>query len=173
VASLPTERGSWFAEHIFPLESQVRRWLKKRGQHSFDTDDLIQEGYAKLVNLKSVADIKQPRAYFYQIIRSLVTDHRRRATAVSIEFVEEIGDFARSGESLSPERIVSGYQDLEGLFRVIAAMPEPTKTAFVLKRLEDLSQKEIAIRMNISEGMVEKRLSQAAKAIMQELCSNK
>jgi RNA polymerase sigma factor (sigma-70 family) len=168
VTSLPNERAQWLATHILPLEPQLRHWLKRNRSNSLDPDDLIQAAYEKLAALASVADIQQPRAYIYKIIRRLVCDQLRRADVVSIDSVAEISDFAPADESASPERIVSGYEDLEMLVMAITALPESMKIVFILKKIHDLSQKEIATRLNISERMVEKRLSQAGKAITQQ-----
>jgi RNA polymerase sigma factor (sigma-70 family) len=165
VPPLPNNRAQWLATHIIPLEPQLRRWLKKHGSKSLDADDLIQAGYEKLASLASVADIERPRAYFYKVIKRLVVDQRRHAQVVSIELVPDISDLATADEVASPERIVSGLQDLEKLLLAITALPEATKTVFVLKKIDDLSQREIATRLNISEGMVEKRLVQAGRAI--------
>jgi RNA polymerase sigma factor (sigma-70 family) len=167
VTPLPNERAQWLATHILPLEPQLRHWLKRNRSKSLDPDDLIQAAYEKLAALASVANIQQPRAYFYKIIRRLVVDQLRRADVVSIESVAEISELAPADEIASPERILAGYQDLEMLVMAISALPESMKIVFVLKKIDDLSQKEIATRLNISEGMVEKRLSQAGKAITQ------
>jgi RNA polymerase sigma factor (sigma-70 family) len=165
VPSLSTDRAQWLATHILPLEPQLRHWLRRHGSKSLDPDDLIQSGYEKLASLASVTDIEQPRAYFYKLIKRLIVDQRRRAAVVSFESVAEISDLATADEIASPERIVSGYQDLERLVLAITALPEAIKKVFVLKKIYDLSQKEIATRLKISEGMVEKRLSQAGRAI--------
>ena len=162
---MPTDRAQWLATHIIPLEPQVRRWLKQHGTNYLDPDDLIQAGYEKLVSLDSVDGIEQPRAYFYTLIKRLVIDQRRRADVVSIEPLTELADASTADEIASPERIVSGYQDLERLVMTITALPEAIKTVFLLKRMYEFSQKEIAIQLKISEGMVEKRLSQANRII--------
>jgi RNA polymerase sigma factor (sigma-70 family) len=167
VLPLPNDRAQWLATHIIPLEPQLRHWLKRHGSKSVDPDDLIQSGYEKLASLPSVADIEQPRAYFYKVIKRLVVDQRRHAEVVSIESMAEISDLATADEIASPERILSGYQDLERVVVAITALPEAMQEVFVLKRIHELSQKEIASQLKISEGMVEKRLSQAGRAIHQ------
>lgn len=49
------------------------------------------------------------------------------------------------------------------LFKVIAELPDQQKTAFILSHIEDLSQKEMAVVMKVSEKAVES-LIQRAKA---------
>jgi RNA polymerase sigma factor (sigma-70 family) len=166
------ERAHWIAKHILPLEPQLRGWLRRNGPKFLEADDLIQEAYAKLAMLASVSEIEQPKAYLYQIVKSLVTDEYRRGKIVSIESVAEISEFSPHDETGSPERILSGHQDLERLFRAINALPAPAKAVFVLKKFDELSQRDIAARLHISENMVEKRLSQALRAIAGNMSSS-
>ena len=167
-----TDRAQWLAKHILPLEPQLRGWLRRNGSRFIETDDLIQEAYAKLATLASVSEIEQPKAYLYQIVKSLMTDEHRREKIVSIESVAEISELSPHDETGSPERILSGHQDLQRLFRAVAALPAAARAVFVLKKFDELSQKDIAARLNISENMVEKRMSQALRAIAEDISSS-
>jgi RNA polymerase sigma factor (sigma-70 family) len=172
VPPVSTDRAQWLAKYILPLEPQLRGWLRRNGSKVIEADDLIQEAYAKLATLASVSGIEQPKAYLYQIVKSLVTDEHRRGKIVSIESVAEISDLSPHDETGSPERILSGRQDLQRVFRAIAALPAPARAVFVLKKIDELSQKDIAVRLNISENMVEKRMSQALRAIAEDISSS-
>jgi RNA polymerase sigma factor (sigma-70 family) len=165
------ERAQWLARHILPLEPQLRGWLRRKGPKFIEADDLIQDAYAKLATLESVGEIEQPKAYLFQIVKGLITDEYRRAKVVSIESVAEISELSPHDETGSPERILSGHQDLERLFRAIDALPAPAKAVFVLKKFDGLSQRDIAARLHISENMVEKRMSQALRAIAATISS--
>jgi RNA polymerase sigma factor (sigma-70 family) len=167
-----TDRAQWLAKHILPLEPQLRGWLRRNGSKLIEADDLIQEAYAKLSTLASVSEIEHPKAYFYRTVKSLMTDEHRREKIVSIESVAEISDLSPQDDTGSPERILSGHQDLERLFRAINALPAPARAVFVLKKIDDLSQRDIAARLNITENMVEKRMSQALRAIADDISAS-
>jgi RNA polymerase sigma-70 factor (ECF subfamily) len=47
-------------------------------------------------------------------------------------------------------------------------MPRQTRAAFVLRRVEGLSQQEIARRMNLSEHTIEKHISRGIKLLLAE-----
>jgi RNA polymerase sigma factor (sigma-70 family) len=172
VSPVSNDRAQWLAKHILPLEPQLRGWLRKNASKSIEADDLIQDAYAKLATLASVSEIEQPKAYLYQIVKSLMTDEYRREKIVSIESVAEISELSPHDETGSPERILSGHQDLERLFWAINELPAPAKAVFVLKKFDELSQREIAARLHISENMVEKRMSQALRAIADNISSS-
>jgi RNA polymerase sigma factor (sigma-70 family) len=172
VPPVSNDRAQWLAKHILPLEPQLRGWLRRNASKSIEADDLIQDAYAKLATLASVCEIEHPKAYLYQIVKSLMTDEYRREKIVSFESVAEIAEFSPHDETGSPERILSGHQDLERLFRAINALPAPARAVFVLKKFDELSQRDIAARLNISENMVEKRMSQALRAIADNVSSS-
>jgi DNA-directed RNA polymerase specialized sigma24 family protein len=69
-----TERGQWIAGHILPWESQVRGWFRRIVPRGLEVDDVIQEAYAIFSSLADVSRIGSPRAYFYQVVRSLSTN---------------------------------------------------------------------------------------------------
>ena len=87
--AVSSERARWLAANMLPLEPQLRGWLRRVIPSGLEVDDLIQEAYAKLANLATVSNITQPKAYVYQIVKRLISEHIRRANVVSIEAVAE------------------------------------------------------------------------------------
>jgi RNA polymerase sigma factor (sigma-70 family) len=164
-----TERARWLAAHILPLEPQLRGWLRRVTTAGLEVDDLIQEAYAKLAGLATVSKITQPKAYVYQIVKRLISDHIRRANVVSIEAAAEAARFFVLDEGLTPERILSGRQELDRLYKAIARLPGPCRSVFVMRKFDDKPQKAIAAELRISENIVEKRMSRALRMILEQL----
>ena len=101
--AVSTERARWLATHILPLEPQLRGWLTRVTPPGLEGDDLIQEAYTKLASLATVSNITQPKAYLYQIIKHLISDHIRRANVISIDAVHAsimVSVFSRSRRSV-------------------------------------------------------------------------
>jgi len=167
-----TERARWLAAVILPLEPQIRAWLSRVIPASLEPDDLIQEAYAKLVALSSVEHITQPRPYFFQIVRNLILEHVRHAQVVAIEAKSELLSRHTALDDRSPERIVSGRQELDRLYVAIQQLPPGCRRIFVMRKLEQLPQKEIAARLGISENTVEKQVGRAIRLLLTDLTSN-
>ena len=104
------ERVRWLGQEIFPHEQDVRAWLRRSLVTSNDVDDVIQESYCRLANLKAVEQIESPRAYFFQTARSVVLEQMRRARIVRIDAVTEIDALRIEWDEPSPERIARGTQ---------------------------------------------------------------
>jgi len=170
--AISTERARWLATHILPLEPQLRGWLKRVTPPGLEGDDLIQEAYTKLAGLSSVLNITQPKAYLYQIVKRLISDHVRHANVVSIEAMAEVAQLSVLDECPTPERILSGRQELERLYGAIARLPGPCRSVFIMRKFEDKPQKAIAAELRISENIVEKRMSRALRMILAQFQAN-
>ncbi|WP_156358006.1 RNA polymerase sigma factor [Stenotrophomonas sp. Leaf70] len=168
-AALAAERSLWLAEHVLPCEPTLRAWLQRRLPVHQDVDDVIQETYAILAALADVSHVRQPRAYVYSVAQSVVLQQLRRAQVVSIEAVAEIERVATSGEEACPERTASSRQELARIGALIDSLPDKCRQAFVLRRVEGYSQREIAQRMQISENTVEKHICKGIRVLMDSM----
>lgn len=163
------QRAHWLARYILPLEPQLRAWLVRAVPGGLQPDDVIQEAYAKLAVLPSVLDIQQPKAYLFQVARRVISEHIRRAHVIPIETMAELACMPAEQEGRSPERIVSAHQELERLCSAVDNLSGACRTVFILRKIEEMTHKEIAAHLKISERCVEKRLARALKGIMKSL----
>ncbi|MDQ0251481.1 RNA polymerase sigma-70 factor (ECF subfamily) [Sphingomonas kyeonggiensis] len=164
--AIDRERTRWFLRNVLPHEPALRSWLGRRQPLGLDVDDIIQESYAILADLDTVEDIRNPRAYLFQVARSVITRHVRRARVVSIHTVEDLGELELADDRPSPEQIAIDRDELGRLAQAIGAMPAKTQEAFMLRRVEGLSQREISARMAISENTVEKHISRGLRFLI-------
>jgi len=162
-------RHQWIADHILPWEAEVRRWLRRYTRTLFadDIDDLIQEAYARLWST-DFTHIRNGRSFLYTIVRNALRDQRRRACVVQIECVAEM-DALDVDETPGPERWVSARQQYELLLRVLEKLAPQRRRAYQLRKFEDLSQREIAQRLGVTEKTVENLLRLAHAQVMKAL----
>jgi RNA polymerase sigma-70 factor (ECF subfamily) len=153
------ERTRWFLRNILPHEPALRGWLSRSAPPSVDPGDVIQEAYTILAELESVEAIRHPRAYLFQVARSVIMRHVRRARIVPIHTFDDLERLELPDGAASPEQHAIDRDELRQLARAIAAMPPKTRQAFVLRRVDGLPQREIAARMRISENTVETHIS--------------
>lgn len=154
------ERAIWLGRYVLPHRAALRAWLSKRPLGDLDPDDVVQEAFAKLVGMASVEGIRDPRTYLFQVAKSVVATHLRGRKIVAITVSDtDILDLA--GDAPSAETVLSDRQELLRLAQGIAALPEPTRTIFRLRRVEQMPQREIARRLQMPESTVEKHVSRA------------
>jgi RNA polymerase sigma-70 factor (ECF subfamily) len=154
------------AGSLLPHEAEVRGWLRRRVSRPEDVDDLIQEAYCRVWSVQEPRVIENPRAYFFQTVRSVLIDQIRRAAVVNISAMADIESLPIVEDCSSPERIVAGRLDLMRVQALIDALPERCRRIIQMRKIEDKSQREIAQALGVSEGVVENELGRGLKLIL-------
>lgn len=163
-------RHRWVASYILPHESEVRGWLRRhvRTLNGHDIDDLMQEAYARLWTTE-YRQITNGRSYLFAVVRNLLLEQARHARIVPMERLGEIDSLLIPSEEPGPDRRVNARQELERLERIVVGLPEQCRRAFQLQKFQNLSQREIALEMNITEKTVEKHLAAALVRVLAAL----
>jgi RNA polymerase sigma factor (sigma-70 family) len=152
-------RAEWLGRQVLPHESALRAWLRGRSLGGQDIDDIIQETYTRLMAAQTVQHIRNAKTYAFQTAASVVVDHVRKMKVISIASVSDLELLEVISEEPSPENIVIDRDELNRLAGIIAAMPDKIGQVFTLRRVNGLSQREVAQEMGISESTVEKHMS--------------
>ena len=72
-------------------------------------------------------------------------------------------------ENKDPEQELTGKSEQELIRKAIDTLPEKQRMAFILSRYEELSQREVAQIMELSEGAVEQLLIRARDNLKKNL----
>src|SRR3546814_4497698 len=73
------------------------------------------------------------------------------------------------GDEPSPGRIAAGRRELDRVRRLIEGLPVRCRRIFELRKIEGLSQREVAQRLGVAEHVVENDVTKGLKLILQEL----
>lgn len=165
------DRAEWLARNVVPHEPALRRWLLRQGLNRTDIDDIVQETYAVLAGVGDVGHIRKPRNYVFQTARSIMLQQFRRQKVVRFGPLPDEGA-AIADDRGSPEDAAILRDTLRRADALLASMPDRVREAFVLRRIEGLSQREIAAAMQVSENTVEKHIGKALRTIMQAVASS-
>lgn len=164
------ERALWLSRNILPhepaLRAQLSRWRLPDG---LDAGDVVQECYAKFAMMDAVAEIRSPKAYLFQIARSIILMHLRRSRIVSIQAVERIDALGVSADEPLPDEQVSDRQQLHLLAGMIAALPSPAREAMNMRLVQELSHREIGERLGMTANAVQKTLAKCLASFAAQL----
>ena len=97
---------------------------------------------------------------------------KHRATSVEVPYEEDIHGDARSemgSEPETPERHALRADDRRAINEALARLPVELREAVVLRELEDLSYREIAVVQAIPIGTVMSRLSRGRQLLAKYL----
>ena len=159
----------WFIEEILVHEEALVRYLHRHWPSRDEVPDLRQELYARIYEAAMRSPPAQPKAFLFASARHLMADRMRRSRVVSIE---PMGDFEPSSvlvEEVSPERWCGGRQALMRLARAFDQLPDRCREVVWLRRVEHLSQKDVALRLGISEKTVEKHIAKGMRLLADAL----
>ena len=89
----------------------------------------------------------------------MALDRVRRARVVSLDTLAEMGSADVLDQTPSVEEALNARQELALLLNTIASLPDRCREVLTLRKLYGLSQREIAVRLAISESTVEKHVA--------------
>ena len=143
-----------------------------------DADDLTQEVFIQAY--QSLPDFKMKSTFstwIYRIAVNASLNKVRRSAGTS--FFQRLESFFGSENQMAGQLTASDMDDPENIIikqehslwlqKALDSLPENQRTAIVLSKYDDLSQKEIAEIMNTTEGAVEALLQRAKKNLREKL----
>ena len=121
-------------------------------------EDIVQEAFIKLWAKCSTVVYEKASGFLYTIAKNLFID-TIRTKKVSLNFekntVQETKDIEDPYFHMRTKEFQSKIE------QAISGLPEKQREAFLLNRIEKLTYKEIAEKLEISQTAVEKRISKA------------
>ena len=150
-----SEQSRWFTTEVLPHEAALRAWLRQRFPALADADDLVQEAFARLMQAHATGPVACPRAFLFVTARNLALNHLRHQRIERPEGAAEIDALAVADERAGIPEALSYAEDFRTLICAIATLPERCRQVITLRKIYGLSQKEVALRLGISEHTVE------------------
>jgi RNA polymerase sigma-70 factor (ECF subfamily) len=143
-----------------------------------DADDLTQEVFIQAY--QSLPDFRMKSAFstwLYRIAVNASLNRVRKSSGTS--FLLRLESFFGSENQMAGQLTASDMEDPENIIikqehslwlqKALDSLPENQRTAIVLSKYDDLSQKEIAEILNTTEGAVEALLQRAKKNLREKL----
>ncbi|RKQ69641.1 RNA polymerase RpoE-like sigma-24 subunit [Litorimonas taeanensis] len=141
------------------------RYFLRQGLSASDSNDCVQEVFARVIKKDDLEGLKNPQGYIFTIASNLLKDRSRRQRTSKADKHQDSSDTPIFCERPSQDRILAGRQELELVKKAILAMPPKTQSVFVLNRFEGLKYREIADVTGMSISSVEKHMMSALKRL--------
>lgn len=145
-------------------------------QHTTDAEDIAQEVFIQVY--RSINTFKEEASLATWVYRITVTkslDHlrskkrKKRFAFVSSLFGSDNTPIHEPQEFNHPGVQLDRKEDAAMLFKLIDALPENQRTAFILNKVEELSYREIAAILNSSESAVDSLLQRAKQNLRKKI----
>lgn len=148
------------------LKQVYNLYWKKMFSYAYKTiedrwlcEDIIQEIFIRLWENAGATEIKNIESYLFTALKYKIANYLRDRKYISVH--------QNVLESLPSNVIFQSpleYNDLKvQILRTMDELPEKCRNVFYLSRMEDYSNQEIAVELNISKRTVETHISKALK----------
>lgn len=166
-SAMDSERKNDFATLYRTTVAPLRRYLARLLGNTSEAQDVAHDAYLKVYPLEQ-RNIAHPEAFLYTTARRLAINRLKRR---SISPISPECPPLETAVAQTPgvENQVMARQEADLLKEAIAGLPEGCRTVLLLRKLEQLSHKEIAERLEISVSTVEKQHARALRLLRSAL----
>jgi RNA polymerase sigma-70 factor (ECF subfamily) len=180
IQSILSGNRNVYAHLIEKYQAMVFRTCMGFAHNKDDADDLTQEVFVNAY--QALPKFKRESAFstwLYRIAVNISLNHVRNSTKWNIfQRMDGIRSSEKRKENINiaidftnPEQILIEEEHRTFVKKMLGSLPKNQRTALVLSKYDELSQKEIAEIMNTTEGAVE-ALIQRAKANLRKKLKN-
>jgi RNA polymerase sigma factor (sigma-70 family) len=159
----------WFAREILAHEASLMRYLARVWPNRDEISDLRQEIYTRVFESAMHVRPTAPKSFLFTSARHLMTDRLRRSRVIFIGARGELDALSVLVDEVSPEQRLTAHQELACLAQAFDALPARCREVTWLRKVEQLSQREVAARLGIREKAVEKQVSRGMRLLAKAL----
>lgn len=132
-----------------------------------EIEDIVQETYVRVCQIEHRGGIREPRSFLFKTARNLALDYLKKAdTRLTVSQEDDTQrESLHNIDDLTDKTFdeVASKEEFSQFCEAVRHLPVQCRRAFVLKKVYGYSQREIAQKMNLSEGTVEKHISLGIK----------
>jgi len=131
-----------------------------------DVEDIVQETFIRIYQASQTTTIHHAQSFMLRTARNLALNHVGRADALNHLGVdnldsEEGADPHEAGAS--SETLLQAQEEFLLFCRALRDLSPQCRRAFILRKVYDLPQREIARRLGIAESTVEKHIARGLR----------
>lgn len=150
--------GLMFQKHRKRLENRAARNI-----HDKDTAaDIVQDVFSRIIKSGKERSTDETVKILYAATRNATIDHIRTSRRRQ-ELLETISPEQIAGNVLSPDTIIEGRQSLQNFDKILLELGKMPRDIFLLRRVYDMPNADIAKRYGISVSAVEKHIARAMR----------
>lgn len=154
----------------------IYRFVYSKVGNREEAEDLTSQVYLKALNgLDQTRDALSAQAWLFQVARTTIADYWRGFYRLRASSLDDLLALGWDSAIAAPPGLTSVNDAEERARRVLASLPERYREVLILRFLQNLSLKETAAQMSLSEANVKvlqfralRKASQCIEAAAQE-----
>lgn len=145
---------------IAKLYQPIQAFVRSRVSDTHTADDITQEIFYKLIK-SDISDVENIRSWVYSIARNTITDHYRKKKIHTEEIENVVIPDVPTDHDVAHDLSCC-------MFSYIDLIPEEYREIMRLSEVENLSQKEIAERLDMNYATVRSRVQRGRRLIREQ-----
>ncbi len=148
------------------FHKELKAFILNKTRNSADTDDILQEVFIKIIrNINKVNQAENLRLYLYGIVRNAINDYFKNSKHI-VDNTQIIEKFTEEETQTLNTTIADCC-----IKPFINKLPDNYRDALLITEFQDVSQKQLAEKLNISYSGAKSRV-QRGKEKLKELILN-
>ncbi len=131
--------------------NDIYRFMLWRTQNNELSQDLTSHVFEKAWRARTSFQGGSAKAWLYRIARNTLVDHWRKKQELIVEDTDTLQESTVTDDTAET---LDNEAELQKLRQAIAGLPTEMRTIIRLRFISNLSSKEVAKRLNMSEGNV-------------------
>lgn len=159
-----------FHQLILPMKDKLFRLALSIVREQIEAEDIVQDVLLKLWQKKDEwDDIENLEAYCFRSVKNLALDKLAAGAVRKTDNIDPERESIAFVDTHSPYRAMVQKEQLSILYKCIDELSENQKLVFQLREIEEMSYREIAETLHISEDLVKISLFRARKKLKELL----
>src|SRR5262249_33213368 len=147
------------------LEPALVRFLRKNWRDPSEVLDLRQDIYVRVFDAARVSLPLKTAPFLFVTARNHLINRAKRSNIISMDLVADL-EALNFTDVITPERNLTARQELRRVQAGLERLPQRCREVITLRKIEGLSQREVAARMGIGEDTVERQTSHGMRALV-------
>jgi RNA polymerase sigma factor (sigma-70 family) len=158
-----SEQTRWFSEEVHAHDMQLKAYLRGSFPAVRDVEDIVQESYLRIWKARAAHPITSAKAFLFTVARRLALDLVRRQRRSPIVAVTDLSRLFVSDDARDASVTAATADEIELLVEAVDSLPARCREIFILRKLQGVPQKDIAIRLGLSEQTVQVQASRGMR----------
>lgn len=163
------EHNRWFVEEIHAHDSSLKVYLRGAFPAVRDVDDVVQESYLRIWRARMIRPIRCAKSFLFTVARHVALNALRRERHSPVMPVTDLRQLFVLDSRPDAATATVTAEEIECLVDAVDALPARCREIFILRRLQGVSQKDIAARLGLSEQTVQVQAARGLKRVAKQL----
>ena len=127
-----------------------------------EVEDIVQDAYVKICQVKNNNSLEYPKAFLYKIAVNLAKDFNKKSEVRLADSAEDESDYGvETSDKVFHE--IQIEEEFGHLCEAVKRLPVQCRKVFVLRKIYGFSHKEIASELKLSPHTVESHIANAMR----------